>query len=60
MNARYQSTVFSAIRQAIAIASVDRESNAVVVRNAEGAIACLMMAAMLLGEVAETFGLGWL
>ena len=48
MNARYQAKVFAAIRQAVAVASVDRESNAVVVRNAEGTIACLMTAAMLL------------
>ena len=48
MNLIYQSAVFNAIRQAVAVASVDRESNAVVVRNAEGAIACQMMADMLL------------
>ena len=48
MNLIYQSAVFNAIRQAVAVASVDRESNAVVIRNADGAIACLMMAAMLL------------
>ena len=48
MDPPYQTRIFIALRQTIALASVDIESQTVTVRNAEGAIACLMMAAMLL------------